>query len=98
VTSVADLRERLAAAEAADKAERKAERARLLDAVSDACAFNAGARRALVDAMRAARKGGVALRPISEASGYSPEWTRRLTSPAWLSPVRRESLGHDNAA
>jgi hypothetical protein len=80
VTSVADLRAQLAAAEAEEKAEREAEHARLLDAVREAAAKLASARADLVTAANAARGGGVALRPIGEAAEFSYEWTRRLTT------------------
>ena len=40
------------------------------------------ARAELETSMRLARDAGIALRPIAQASGFSMEWTRRLTAPA----------------
>jgi hypothetical protein len=49
-----------------------------LNRVERAAAKAAKARAELEAAMIAASSAGVALRPIAQAAGMSPEWTRRI--------------------
>jgi hypothetical protein len=66
----------------AEQKARQAEQRRRLAAVTRAAARNDAARLELETAMRQARDAGLALRPIAEAAGFTPEWTRRILAKA----------------